>query len=94
MRRTIQRDSAAHGARLFRFGVINLDARRNPNRVKCISDRFPRGGSDTASKLTDLMDQGLPALPGSNATQASNYAVSMSPSLYNGKLSQMPQPRF
>lgn len=37
---------------------------------------------------------GLPALPGSNATQASNYAVSMSPSLYNGKLSQMPQPRF
>ena len=28
------------------------------------TDRFTRGGSDTASKLTDLMDQGLPALPG------------------------------
>ncbi len=37
---------------------------------------------------------GLPALPGSNATQASNYAAAVSPSLYRGPLTTMPQPRF
>ena len=37
---------------------------------------------------------GLPALPGSNATQASSYAAAVSPSLYRGPLTTMPQPRF